>query len=74
VDTLILLSTEQPLADPYALNFEGVARRGARGAASPLEQLLGQTSSGTRGFSGEAPSNWGIGITTVYSAPRDVAK
>ncbi len=74
VDTLILLSTEQPLADPYALNFEGVARRGARGAASPLEQLLGQTSSGTRGFSGEAPANWGIGITTVHSTPRDVAK
>ena len=32
VDTLILLSTAQPLADPYVLNFEGVASRGTRGA------------------------------------------
>ena len=73
-DTLILLSTEQPLADPYVLNFEGIAKRGERAAASPLEQLLSQTSAGTRGFSGEVPSNWGIGITTVHSTPRDVAK
>ncbi|MGO8759791.1 MAG: caspase family protein [Terracidiphilus sp.] len=70
VDTLILLSTEQPLADPFALNFEGVASRGARGAASPLERLLNQTSGGTRGFSGEVPTNWGIGLMTVHSAPK----
>ena len=74
VDTLIMLSTEQPLADPYILNFEGVTRRGERGAASPLERLLDQTSAGTRGFSGEVPSNWGIGITTVRSSPREVAQ
>ena len=47
VDTLILLSTAQPLSDPYALNFEGVAARGTRGAESPLEKLLNQTSGGT---------------------------
>jgi hypothetical protein len=71
VDTLILLSTAQPLPDPYALNFEGVATRGARGVASPLENLLNQTSGGTRGFSGEVPTNWGIGLTTVHSVPKD---
>lgn len=70
VDTLILLSTEQPLADPYVLNFEGVASRGTRGVSSPLEKLLNQTSGGTRGFSGEVPTNWGIGLLTVHSAPR----
>ena len=43
VDTLILLSTEQPLPDPYALNFDGVAARGTRGVTSPLEKLLYQT-------------------------------
>ncbi|MGA2753379.1 MAG: caspase family protein [Terracidiphilus sp.] len=69
VDTLIMLSTEQPLADPYVLNFEGVASRGTRGVASPLEKLLNQTSGGTRGFSGEVPTNWGIGLMTVHSAP-----
>ncbi len=72
VDTLILLSTAQPLADPYVLNFEGVASRGTRGVASPLERLLNQTSGGTRGFSGEVPTNWGIGLITVHSAPNSV--
>ena len=70
VDTLILLSTAQPLPDPYALNFEGVASRGTRGVASPLEKLLNQASGGTRGFSGEVPTNWGIGLMTVHSEPR----
>jgi hypothetical protein len=73
VDTLILLSTEQPLADPYALNFEGVASRGTRGVASPLEKLLNQTSGGTRGFSGEVPTNWSIGLMTVHSIPKSEA-
>jgi hypothetical protein len=72
VDTLILLSTAQPLADPFVLNFEGVASRGTRGVASPLERLLNQTSGGTRGFSGEVPTNWGIGLMTVHSAPKTV--
>jgi len=70
VDTLVLLSTEQPLADPFVLNFEGVASRGTRGVASPLERLLNQTSGGTRGFSGEVPTNWGIGLMTVHSVPK----
>ncbi len=73
VDTMILLSTAQPLPDPYALNFEGVATRGTRGVASPLEKLLNQTSGGTRGFSGEVPTNWGIGLTTVHSVPKDAS-
>jgi hypothetical protein len=74
VDTLILLSTAQPLSDPYMLNFEGVASRGARGAASPLEKLLGQTSGGTRGFSGDVPTNWGIGLMTLESIPKEAAQ
>jgi hypothetical protein len=74
VDTLIMLSTAQPLPDPYALNFEGVATRGTRGAESPLQQLLGNTSGGTRGLSGEIPTNWGIGLSTMRSVPKDVTK
>jgi hypothetical protein len=73
VDTMILLSTAQPLPDPSALNFEGVASRGTRGVASPLEKLLNQTSGGTRGFSGEVPTNWGIGLMTVHSVPKDTS-
>ena len=68
IDTMILLSTAQPLSDPYVLNFEGVSRA-SRGAQSPLEQLLSNTSSGTRGSPGEVPTNWGIGVTTIHSAP-----
>lgn len=71
VDTLILLSTAQPLPDPYALNFEGVASHGTRGGESPLEKLLSQTSAGTRGAPGEVPTNWGIGLITLKSIPSD---
>jgi hypothetical protein len=74
VDTLILLSTAQPLPDPYALNFEGVATRGARGLDSPLEKLLANTSNGTRGFSGEVPTNWGIALITMRSVPKEAAQ
>jgi Caspase domain len=74
VDTMILLSTAQPLPDPYALNFEGVASRGTRGSGSPLERLLNQTSGGTRGFSGEVPTSWGIGLITIRSVPSDRTK
>jgi hypothetical protein len=74
VDTLILLSTEQPLPDPYALNFEGVASRGERGVESPLQRLLSGTSAGTRGFPGEIPTNWGIGLITIRSVPKDATK
>ncbi len=68
VDTFILLSTAQPLSDPYILNFEGVAK--TRGAQSPLEQLLGDTSSATRGSPGQIPTNWSIGLTTMRSIPQ----
>lgn len=74
VDTLILLSTAQPLPDPYMLNFSGVASRGTRGGRSPLEKLLNQTSGGTRGSPGEMPTNWGIELMTVRSIPKDATK
>jgi hypothetical protein len=74
VDTLILLSTAQPLPDPSALNFEGVATRGARGMDSPLEKLLADTSRGTRSLSGEVPTNWGIALSTMRSVPKQTAQ
>ncbi|MGC9998086.1 MAG: caspase family protein [Terriglobia bacterium] len=74
VDTLILLSTAQPLPDPYALNFEGVASRGTRGTESPLQKLLTDTSGGTRGPRPEIPTNWGLYLMTIRSIPKDAAK
>jgi hypothetical protein len=74
VDTLILLSTAQPLSDPTALNFDGVATRGARGTDSPLQKLLSSASSGSRGFAEPVPTNWGIGLTSLRSIPPPVTK
>lgn len=73
VDTLILLSTAQPLPDPYALNFEGIARR-TRGMESPLQKLLTNTSAGTRGLAEETPTNWGLDLMTLRSIPTDTRK
>jgi hypothetical protein len=74
VDTLILLSTAQPLPDPSALNFEGVATRGARGTDTPLQKLLTNTSSGSRGFAEQVPTNWGIDLTRIRSVPSPATK
>ena len=72
-DTFVLLSTAQPLSDPFVLNFEGVSRsRG--GEQSPLEQLLSNTSSGTRGNPGQVPTNWGILLTTIHSIPQQASQ
>jgi hypothetical protein len=41
-----------------------------------LEKLLSGTSGGTRGVHEPEPTNWGISLSTVHSAPKpkDVAK
>jgi hypothetical protein len=74
LDTLIMLSTAQPLADPYALNFQEIASRGARGAESPLQKLLANTSGGTRGSPEEMPTDWGLDLITLRSIPKEVSK
>jgi hypothetical protein len=74
VDTLIMLSTAQPLPDPSSLTFEGVATRGGRGADSPLQRLLSNASSSTRGFLEPVPTDWGITVTTLRSVPQNEVK
>jgi hypothetical protein len=75
VDTMILLTTAQPLPDPSVLNFEGVARGATRGAQTPLEQLLSGASSGSRGLGAEVevPTNWGIEVQPLRSVPKTAA-
>jgi len=68
-DTYLLLTTSTPLPDPDVLNFEGVARGGTRGVGSPLEELLRTTSSGSRGASAEAPTDWSLQMLQVHSQP-----
>ena len=70
VDTLIMLSTAQPLPDPSSLTFEGVATRGGRGADTPLQRLLSNASSSTRGLLEPVPTDWGITVTTLHSVPQ----
>jgi Caspase domain len=76
VDTMILLTTAQPLPDPSALNFEGVARGATRGAQTPLERLLSGASSGSRGFEQpvEVPTNWGIEVQSLRTVPKAAAR
>jgi hypothetical protein len=71
IDTILYITTEQPLSDPFVLNFEGVgaSRSATRGAINPLEQLLSDTSAGTRGTIPELPSNWQIESLQLKSVP-----
>lgn len=70
LDTLLLISTNEPLSDPSILNFKGVATRGVSQARSPLERLLSNASSGTRGLDvGEVPTDWAVSIRGLESVP-----
>jgi hypothetical protein len=75
IDTLVLLSTAQPLPDPSVLDFEGVARGATRGVESPLAQLLSGASSGTRGLGAEVevPTTWGIETRSMRTLPQGAA-
>jgi hypothetical protein len=70
LDTYILLTTDQQLSDPGALNFEGAATRGARAAGSPLQSLLGDASHGTRGASVAVPTDWSVQYLHLHSLPK----
>jgi hypothetical protein len=70
LDTILLVSTSEPLSDPYSLNFKGVATRGIGQPQSPLERLLSSASSGTRGLDlQEVPTNWAVSISGLQSVP-----
>ena len=68
-DTYLLLTTSTPLPDPDVLKFEGVARGGTRGVSSPLADLLQTTSSGSRGATAEAPTDWSLQMVQTHSQP-----
>lgn len=76
VDTLILLSSDEPLPDPSVLNFEGVAGQGARGMEPPLLKLLGDTSGGRRSgiARGQISTDWGIDVITLRTVPTGPPK
>jgi hypothetical protein len=59
IDTYILLSTDEPLPNPWILDSEGVRSRDPK-ALTPLERLLRETATGTRGATLVLPSAWSI--------------
>ena len=55
MDSLILLSTEEPLPDPDALNFDGVGGSGARGIEAQREM----------------PTSWSVAMRPLLSEAHD---
>jgi hypothetical protein len=76
LDSVFLISTSDPLPNPWALEFEGVTTRGipeGAPAETPLQQLLGNASSGTRGLTPVMPTNWSItrgALRSVDASPN----
>lgn len=74
LDTIFLITTTEPLPDPWSLSFEGVSSRGIKersGPPTPLQQLLSNTSSGTRGLTPAMPTDWSITIGGLESLPGE---
>lgn len=66
-DTYILLTTSTPLRNYQALSFDRVVSRAV--VDNPLEELLEDTSSGTRWAGEPIPTNWGVWAMQVESKP-----
>ena len=70
VDTYFLLTTEEPLANPWVLQWDGIRGEHPK-PRTALEQLLAQTSSATRSATSIAtPVNWSIEHVMVESLPQ----
>ena len=74
LDTYILLSTEEPIANPTGTFSWGpvVTRTRGNGPSSPLGRLIQAAKMGTRGAAGEpiaTPSTWTIKRIQVLSTP-----
>jgi hypothetical protein len=67
VDTYILLTTADQIADLSAFNFSGVLQLTRGGPKSPLAQLLGNASANTRGVNPAVPVNWSVQYMPIHS-------
>ncbi len=67
IDTYILLTTADQIADLSAFNFSGVLSATRGGPKSPLAQLLGNASANTRGVNPSVPVNWSIQYMPIHS-------
>ena len=71
VDTYILLTTADQIADLSAFNFSGVLQAARGGPISPLAQLLGNTSANTRGVNPAVPVNWSVQYMPIRSVAAE---
>jgi hypothetical protein len=61
LDTYILLASEEPLPDPFVLEFDGIRSRGKGSeGGSKLAALLYGVGTASRGPSASTPLNWSI--------------
>jgi hypothetical protein len=67
-DTYMLLTTSTPLHDYHALAFDRLVSKGV--TDNPLEELLDDTSGGTRSAGEPIPTDWGVWAMQVQSAPN----
>jgi hypothetical protein len=68
VDTYFLLTTDEPLTNPWILEWEGV-RSAPPATKTALEHLLALTSSGERGTRVVTPATWSIDRIAIESVP-----
>ncbi len=73
VDTYFLLTTDEPLPNPWVLEWDGIRTRAAT-TMTPLEQLLALTGSATRSSPMLTPSNWSLEKVVFESVPARVRK
>ncbi|MGB7622895.1 MAG: caspase family protein [Terriglobia bacterium] len=59
LDTYILLASEEPIPDPFILEFKGVMTRGT-GSDTPLAKLLHGIGTASRAAQTDVPLNWSI--------------
>jgi hypothetical protein len=71
IDTYILLTTADQIADLSAFNFSGVLQAARGGAKSPLAQLLGNASANARGVNPAVPVSWSVQYMPIHSVAAE---
>ena len=71
MDTYILLTTADQIADLSAFNFSGVLQATRGGPKSPLAQLLGNASANARGINPAVPVNWSVQYMPIRSVAAE---
>jgi hypothetical protein len=70
LDTYIMLTSEEPIPDPFVLEFTGVVSRGRASGDSQTARLFSALGSGSRGPDVSAPLNWSIDRFVLRSVAK----